>query len=148
MNKNRGFTLIELVFFMFLVSFTIIGIYFTYSNYIEKTNLDRNIMQVISLFKKYEKDSYLNNKINYIYFDLENRIIFFEKDTVFLNSSYFYTSKNISDKSKFSRYFTEKGNINKGFTIVIKKREKIIREVSFDSINGIYTPIIRVRDYE
>lgn len=144
---KKGFSLIELIvamiIFLILFSFS----YTIYSKYLNKVILDKMTVELVINFKKYQKFSYINKKRIKIRVDLESRKIIIDNNLINLSNRFNYSSNNKVDKLIFYREFTEKGNINKGFSINIYKDKKLIRSIVFNTINALSYPKIEVRDY-
>lgn len=149
MKKNYGFTLIEVVLVIFLMTLFTFFVSKRYILFIEKKSLERESIKIAMIFRKYQQKS-KKEKINIkIYFNFEEKIIVFDKEKVYLNKNFNYLSKNKVDKKIFEREINENGNLNRAFTIVIYslKTDKKMREISFNSINAISFPIINQREY-
>ncbi|WP_064612468.1 hypothetical protein [Streptobacillus moniliformis] len=81
-----------------------------------------------------------------IYFDLEKKEIFFDENSFKLSDEFTYLSKNKVEKDNFERYFTENGNLNRGFNLLIlNKSGNLLAEISVDNSNSISYPIITVK---
>ncbi|WP_073507912.1 pilus assembly FimT family protein [Streptobacillus notomytis] len=144
--KNRGITLIEVIIYISLILFTFFISSKSYRAILEKQKLKKEIIEITSLFRKNQKISEIYGKHISMYFDLENKEIYFGKTSLKLSDEFTYLSKNKYKNNNFERYFTEYGNLNKGFNLIIlNKSGNIIAELSFDSSNSISYPVITVK---
>ncbi|WP_156300029.1 pilus assembly FimT family protein [Streptobacillus canis] len=144
--KNRGITLIEVVIYISLILITFFLSSRSYLRFLEKEKLKKEVIEITSVFRKYQKRSEILEEYIPIYFDLENREILFGKSRINLSKDFKYLSKNKSESDNFERYFTKKGNLNKGFTLIIlDKSGKLLAEISFDNSNSLSYPVINVK---
>ncbi|CAM3111838.1 hypothetical protein STFE110948_02645 [Streptobacillus felis] len=144
--KNRGVSLIEVIIYISLVIITFFLSFNTFFKLLEKQKLRKDIFEIVSTFRKYQKKSEINGIYIPIFIDLENNEIFFDKKTIKLSEEFKYLSKNKDENISFERYFTNKGNLNKGFSILIyNKKNRLMAEISFDNSNSLEYPIINVK---
>ncbi|WP_156285970.1 hypothetical protein [Oceanivirga salmonicida] len=130
---NKGFNFIELVIVMFLITFSIFISYVTYYNIVNRIQSYKVKIEIISI---------INSKYKEINFNLENKKIFAGGKMIKLNDRFNYESKNISNT--FTRTFNENGNLDKGFTILIKdKNNKILQTIIYNTNSGLDIPILR-----
>lgn len=144
--KKRGVSFVELVIYLHIVLIINFFAYSSYIKYVDKNKLEKEIVLITTVFKKYQKYSKINEKEVNIYFDLEKKNIFFDENRVNLNQKYNYKSKNKLDDLKFKRRLNKNGNLSKGFTILIyDSKFNKLAEISFNSVNAMSYPIVSVR---
>ncbi|CAM3113568.1 pilus assembly FimT family protein [Streptobacillus ratti] len=144
--KNRGITLIEVIVYISLILVTFFISSKSYRFILEKERLKKEVVEITSSFRKNQKKSEIYGEYIPIYFDLEKKEIFFGKNNLKLSDEFIYLSKNKSDIANFERYFTENGNLNRGFNLLIlNKSGNLLAEISFDSSNSISYPVITVK---
>lgn len=134
---NRGYTLIEvLVVGILILSTTFFVNKNFYSDY-EKRNIQKNIVNIKKSFRKYQLISESYKKEIIIKFDFNNKIIYFEDNILKLDNNYEYRSNNKYNKYIFERKFNKNGRLNKSFTILIIKKNKIIEKLTFNTNNSL-----------
>ncbi len=144
--KNRGITLIEVIVYISLILITFFISSKSYHVILEKQRVKKEIVEITSLFRKKQKESEIYGKYMSIYFDLEKKEIFFDENSFKLSDEFTYLSRNKVEKDNFERYFTENGNLNRGFNLLIlNKSGNLLAEISVDNSNSISYPIITVK---
>ncbi len=134
--KNKGYNLIELTVVMFLISITMYLSVGVYNNIVNRYQSYRMKVMIISLINK-------NNRN--IRFELDNKRIILENEIIHLDKKFNYESKNISNN--FNRTFNDDGNLNKGFTIIIKdKNNKILQKITYSTLSGLSMPILNTEN--
>lgn len=141
MIKNNGFTLVEVSLTMFLFSITS---YFIISQYAYKINKAKsyNIKnKIISSVNYLQKRSFVDDKLYNIVFNLDKKQIEYVDKVLKLDDTFLYEC--MGNNNNFVRTVTNKGNLDKGFTIIIKdKNNKIYDKFSYNTTNGLNLAVL------
>ena len=139
--KNKGFSLIEVVI---VISISLISIYSlsgVYKNMLIKKETEKEIIKIVSLLRRAQMES--SEKL---IFDFKNKKILWRNEEFRLNGNYEYIFNSTIDKNYLEIEFNENHNSNKAFSIFVSKDKKVIKRISFDSINAAKYPIIKIYD--
>lgn len=142
MNKNNGFTLVEATISIFLF---VVTSYFIISNYTYELNKIRSYNvknRIITMMNYVQKKSYVDNKLYNISFNLDKKQIEYIDNILKLDDTFLYEC--LGSDNSFIRHTTHKGNLDKGFTIIIKdKKNKIIyNKISYNTTNGLNLSVL------
>lgn len=139
--KNKGFSLIELVVVVSITLVSIHGISQIYSNILIKKEVEKETIKIISLLRRSQIES--REKL---IFNFNEKKILVGNEVIELNKNYEYMFNSNNDKKYLEIGFNEKHNASKAFSIFISKKNKVLKRISFDTINAAKYPIIRVYD--
>lgn len=139
--KNKGFSLIELVVVVSITLVSIHGISQIYSNILIKKEVEKETIKIISLLRRSQIES--REKL---IFNFNEKKILVGNEVIELNKNYEYMFNSNNDKKYLEIRFNEKHNASKAFSIFISKKNKVLKRISFDTINAAKYPIIRVYD--
>ena len=131
--KNKGFSLIELVVVVSITLVSIHGISQIYSNILIKKEVEKETIKIISLLRRSQIES-------------SEKKILAGNEVIELNKNYEYMFNSNNDKKYLEIEFNENHNASKAFSIFISKKNKVLKRISFDTINAAKYPIIRVYD--
>ena len=79
-------------------------------------------------------------------FNFNEKKILAGNEVIELNKNYEYMFNSNNDKKYLEIGFNENHNASKAFSIFISKKNKVLKRISFDTINAAKYPIIRVYD--
>ncbi len=139
--KNKGFSLIELVVVVSITLVSIHGISQIYSNILIKKEVEKETIKIISLLRRSQIES--REKL---IFNFNEKKILAGNEVIELNKNYEYMFNSNNDKKYLEIEFNENHNASKAFSIFISKKNKVLKRISFDTINAAKYPIIRVYD--
>ena len=139
--KNKGFSLIELVVVVSITLVSIHGISQIYSNILIKKEVEKETIKIISLLRRSQIES--REKL---IFNFNEKKILVGNEVIELNKNYEYMFNSNNDKKYLEIEFNENHNASKAFSIFISKKNKVLKRISFDTINAAKYPIIRVYD--
>jgi prepilin-type cleavage/methylation N-terminal domain protein len=139
--KNKGFSLIELVVVVSITLVSIHGISQIYSNILIKKEVEKETIKIISLLRRSQIES--REKL---IFNFNEKKILAGNEVIELNKNYEYMFNSNNDKKYLEIGFNENHNASKAFSIFISKKNKVLKRISFDTINAAKYPIIRVYD--
>ena len=142
MSKNNGFTLVEMVMTMFLF---VITSYFLITSYTYQINKQKSYNvknRIISAMNYVQKKSFIDDKIYSISFNLDKKQIEYVDKVLKLDDVFLYECRGKSNN--FIRTITDKGNLDKGFTIIIKdKNNKVYDKISYNTTNGLNLAVLK-----
>ena len=146
MKKNKGFTLLESVVILFFIISTSTFLIFSYKENLNNNMAYNNKINIINLVNYAVKKSLYDKKNYEINFNLNEHNIVFLDNKINLNKNFIFETKNISNN--FIRKTTKKGNLDKGFTIYIKakNKKKIYETIIFNNSNGLLKPILNEKN--
>ena len=139
--KNKGFSLIELVVVVSITLVSIHGISQIYSNILIKKEVEKETIKIISLLRRSQIES--REKL---IFNFNEKKILAGNEVIELNKNYEYMFNSNNDKKYLEIEFNENHNASKAFSIFISKKNKVLKRISFDTINAAKYHIIRVYD--
>lgn len=142
MHKNNGFTLTEMALVMFMF---VITSYFLIIGYTQQINRQKSYNvrnKIISMMNYVQKKSYVDDKLYSINFNLDKKQIEYIDKVLKLDDAFLYEC--MGSNNNFVRTFTDKGNLNKGFTIVIKDKNKVMYDkVVYNTTNGLNLSVLK-----
>ena len=151
MMKKRGFTLIEVVLCLGLISI-LMGIFLVNQDKKEQVKqLGIAKKEIVQFIRKIQQVSYYEKKEYVLDIKISNKTISYMDNNgklqkLELPSNISYMSNNINRDGDFTRSTTTNGNFEKGFSIYLldKGKKKIYYRVSTNTINSLKYPIISV----
>ncbi|WP_068267650.1 pilus assembly FimT family protein [Caviibacter abscessus] len=140
-RKNKGFTLTEIIIVLFLVS---VAYLFTTRllEYFNEIRAFRTRVKIVNAINYIQNKAIYENKGYEINFNLSNKKIKYIDNVITLDNKFDYITKNKSND--FTRYTTKYGNFDKGFTIQIKRKNKLYYNIIVDTTNALNVPIVKV----
>lgn len=151
MMRKRGFTLIEVVLYLGLISI-LMGIFLVNQEKKEEVKqLGIAKKEMVQFIRKIQQISYYEKKEYLLDIKMSNKTISYMDNNgklqkLKLPSNISYMSNNIDRYRDFTRSTTTNGNFEKGFSIYLldKRKKKIYYRVSTNTINSLRYPIISV----
>lgn len=142
MKKNYGFTLVELIIVISLISLTSFFIITNYNRSINRARSYNIKNKIINTMNYLQKKSNVDEKMYEIVFNLDNNKIDYIGNTLKLDDRFIYETNNV--EHNFTRKVTKKGNLDRGFTIIIKdkKSKKIYDRLSYNTTNGLNIAVL------
>ena len=144
MKKNYGFTLVELIIVISLISLTSFFIITNYNRSINRARSYNIKNKIINTMNYLQKKSNVDEKMYEIVFNLDNNKIEYIGNTLKLDDRFIYETNNV--EHNFTRKITKKGNLDRGFTIIIKdkKSKKIYDRLSYNTTNGLNIAVLSI----
>lgn len=139
--RNKGFTLQETVIVIFLITLS----YFFTTHLLEyfiEIKAFRVKVKIINAINYVQNKAIFDEEKYEIFFDLNDRKIKYLDNEIILDDNFEYYTKN--SNSIFTRYTTKYGNFDKGFTIQIKRKNKLYYNIVVDTTNALNVPVIKV----
>ena len=122
--KSKGFSLIELIIVVSISLISIHSLARVYKNILIKKETEKEIIKIITVLRRAQMES-----CEKLIFDFKDKKIILGDEKIKLNTNYEYIF-----------------NSNKAFSIFVSKDKKVIKRISFDSINAAKYPIIKIYD--
>ena len=139
--KSKGFSLIELIIVVGISLISIHSLARVYKNILIKKETEKEIIKIITVLRRAQME-YCEKLI----FDFKDKKIILGDEKIKLNTNYEYIFNSNIDKNYLEIEFNENHNSNKAFSIFVSKDKKVIKRISFDSINAAKYPIIKIYD--
>lgn len=139
--RNKGFTLQETVIVIFLITLS----YFFTTHLLEyfiEIKAFRVKVKIINAINYVQNKAIFDEEKYEIFFDLNDRKIKYLDNEIILDDKFEYYTKN--SNAIFTRYTTKYGNFDKGFTIQIKRKNKLYYNIVVDTTNALNVPVIKV----
>ena len=139
--KSKGFSLIELIIVVSISLISIHSLSRVYKNILIKKETEKEIIKIITVLRRAQMES-----CEKLIFDFKDKKIILGDEKIKLNTNYEYIFNSNIDKNYLEIEFNENHNSNKAFSIFVSKDKKVIKRISFDSINAAKYPIIKIYD--
>ena len=154
-ERNKGFTLIEVLVYMSVVAilFTIISVNMQNQKMKQDFAVEkRNISMFVRKIQQYAQQ---NRKEYILDFQISKKTVFFMEevngkkdiiDKMTISGNISYMTNNTDKNADFIRRTTNEGNFERGFSIYLlnKKGDKIYYRISTNTINAAKYPIISI----